>query len=144
CEPTGHRWRVLDQIAAGRGLALVCVQPLLVYRAREGEGLTFDKSDPKDAVIIGRLGAGPPWYGPERAESGRSRVRALWWPRWARRRCARGGESGPGPARMRLAGGLGRCGQAVRVGDVARCGGGRAGAQRRRPGPGAPAGPGPV
>jgi hypothetical protein len=28
CEPTGHRWRVLDQLAAGRGLALVCVQPL--------------------------------------------------------------------------------------------------------------------
>ena len=35
CEPTGHRWRVLDQLAAERGLALVCVQPLLVYRARE-------------------------------------------------------------------------------------------------------------
>ena len=29
CEPTGHRWRVLDQLAAARGLALVCVQPLL-------------------------------------------------------------------------------------------------------------------
>jgi hypothetical protein len=29
CEPTGHRWRVLDQLAAQRGLALVCVQPLL-------------------------------------------------------------------------------------------------------------------
>jgi hypothetical protein len=40
CEPTGHRWRVLAQLAAGRGLALVCVQPLLVYRAREGEDLT--------------------------------------------------------------------------------------------------------
>jgi hypothetical protein len=36
----GHRWRVLDQLAAGRGLALVCVQPLLVYRTREGEDLT--------------------------------------------------------------------------------------------------------
>jgi hypothetical protein len=33
----------------------VCVQPLLVWRAREGEDLTFDKSDPKDAVIIARL-----------------------------------------------------------------------------------------
>jgi transposase len=43
---------VLDQLAAGRGLALVCVQPLLVYRAREGEDLTRDKSDPKDAVLI--------------------------------------------------------------------------------------------
>jgi transposase len=46
CEPTGHRWRVLDRLAAEPGLALVCVQPLLVYRAREGEDLTFDKSDP--------------------------------------------------------------------------------------------------
>ena len=52
CEPAGHRWRVLDQLAAGRGLALVCVQPLLVYRAREGEDLTRDKSDPKDAVSL--------------------------------------------------------------------------------------------
>jgi len=52
CEPAGHRWRVLDQLAAERGLALVCVQPLLACRAREGEDLTFDKSDPKDAVII--------------------------------------------------------------------------------------------
>ena len=44
-------WRVLDQLAAQRGLALVCVQPLLVYRACEAEDLTFDKSDPKDVVI---------------------------------------------------------------------------------------------
>jgi transposase len=58
CEPTVHRWRVPDQLAAERELALVCVQ-LLVYRAREGEDLTFDKSDPKDAVIIARLAAGP-------------------------------------------------------------------------------------
>jgi hypothetical protein len=47
CEPAGHRWRVLDQLAAERGLALVCVQPLLVYRSRESEDLTRDKSDPK-------------------------------------------------------------------------------------------------
>jgi transposase len=40
CEPTGHRWRVLDQIAAGLGVRLVCVQPLLVHRAREGEDFT--------------------------------------------------------------------------------------------------------
>src|SRR5512142_3235378 len=69
CEPTGHRWRVLDQLAAGRGLALVCVQPLLVYRAREGEDLTRDKSDPKDAVIIARLAAGLHCYEPERADA---------------------------------------------------------------------------
>ena len=37
CEPTGHRWRVLDQIAEQAGVRLVCVQPLLVHRARESE-----------------------------------------------------------------------------------------------------------
>jgi transposase len=47
CEPAGHRWRVLDQLAAGEGLALVCVQPLLACRAREGADLTRDKSDPQ-------------------------------------------------------------------------------------------------
>jgi transposase len=77
CEPTGHRWRVLDQLAAGRGLALVCVQPLLVYRVREGEDLTFDKSDPKDAVIIARLAAGLHCYEPERADAVWARLRHL-------------------------------------------------------------------
>ena len=42
----------------------MCVQPLLVYRAREGEDLTFDKSGPKDAVIIARLAAGLRCYEP--------------------------------------------------------------------------------
>jgi transposase len=77
CEPTGHRWRVLDQLSAQRGLALVCVQPLLVYRAREGEDLTFDKSDPKDAVIIARLAAGLHCYEPERADAVWARLRHL-------------------------------------------------------------------
>ena len=77
CEPTGHRWRVLDQLAAERGLALVCVQPLLVYRAREGEDLTWDKSDPKDAVIIARLAAGLHCYQPERADAVWARLRHL-------------------------------------------------------------------
>jgi transposase len=77
CEPTGHRWRVLDQLAAQRGLALVCVQPLLVYRAREAEDLTFDKSDPKDAVIIARLTAGLHCYEPERSDVVWARLRHL-------------------------------------------------------------------
>ena len=77
CEPTGHRWRVLDQLSAERGLELVCVQPLLVYRAREAEDLTFDKSDPKDAVIIARLTAGLHCYVPERADAVWARLRHL-------------------------------------------------------------------
>src|SRR3954451_16882309 len=77
CEPTGHRWRVLDQLTRDRGLALVCVQPLLVYRSREGEDLTFDKSDPKDAVIIARLAAGLRCYEPERSTEPYARLRHL-------------------------------------------------------------------
>jgi len=77
CEPTGHRWRVLDQLAAGRGLALVCVQPLLVYRSREGEDLTRDKSDPKDAVLIARLAGELRCYEPERADAVWARLRHL-------------------------------------------------------------------
>ena len=77
CEPTGHRWRVLDQLAADRGLVLVCVQPLLVWRAREGEDLTFDKSDPKDAVVIARLAAGLRCYEPERIDPQWARLRQL-------------------------------------------------------------------
>lgn len=77
CEPTGHRWRVLDQLAADRGLALVCVQPLLVGRAREAEDFTCDKSDPKDAVLIARLAAELRCYEPERADETWARLRQL-------------------------------------------------------------------
>ena len=77
CEPTGHRWRVLNQLAAERGLPLVCVQPLLVWRAREAEDLTWDKSDPKDAVVIARLAAQLRCYQPERTDATWARLRHL-------------------------------------------------------------------
>ena len=77
CEPTGHRWRVLDQLAGQRGMALVCVQPLLVWRAREGEDLTWDRSDPKDAVMIARLAAGLRCYVPGRTSETWARLRHL-------------------------------------------------------------------
>ena len=54
-EPTGHRWRVVGQLAADRQMPLVCVQPLLSSWARRAEDLTFDKTDDKDAVLIARL-----------------------------------------------------------------------------------------
>jgi len=38
CEPAGHRWRVLDQLAAERGLPLACVQPLLDLPGPRGRG----------------------------------------------------------------------------------------------------------
>jgi transposase len=68
CEPTGHRWRVLDQLAAQRDMALVCVQPLLVGRAREPEDYTRDKRDDKDAMLIAGLVAQLHCYVPERAD----------------------------------------------------------------------------
>src|SRR6266545_4113622 len=46
CEPTGHRWRIVAELCDRLELDLVCVQPLLVGRAREQEDLTRDKSDP--------------------------------------------------------------------------------------------------
>lgn len=77
CEPTGHRWRVLDQLADQRDMALVCVQPMLVGRARESEDYTRDKSDDKDAVLIARLVAQLNCYVPERADETWGRLRQL-------------------------------------------------------------------
>lgn len=77
CEPTGHRWRVLDQLATERGIPLVCVQPLLVGRAREGEDYTRDKTDDKDAVLIARLAAELRCYEPERSDETWARLRHL-------------------------------------------------------------------
>jgi transposase len=77
CEPTGHRWRVLDRIAAELGVALVCVQPLLVARAREAEDFTRNKNDDTDAMIIARLVTELRCYLPERADPTWARLRHL-------------------------------------------------------------------
>jgi transposase len=77
CEPTGHRWRVLDQIAAEHGVTLVCVQPLLVARAREAEDFTRNKNDDTDAMIIARLVTELRCYLPERADPTWARLRHL-------------------------------------------------------------------
>ena len=55
CEPTGYRWKPLLDRTRTRGVGLVCVQPMLVHRGREGEDFTKDRSDFKDATIIARL-----------------------------------------------------------------------------------------
>lgn len=77
CEPTGHRWRVVDQLAAELAMQLVCVQPLLVGRAREAEDLTRDKTDDKDAVLIARLVTELRCYVPERPDEDWARLRHL-------------------------------------------------------------------
>jgi transposase len=77
CEPTGHRWRVLGQLADERGLPFVCVQPMLTSWARRSEDLTFDKTDEKDAVIIARLAAQLRCYVPEPVDQTWGRLRHL-------------------------------------------------------------------
>ncbi len=77
CEPTGHRWRIVAELCQRRGIDLVCVQPMLVARAREGEDLTRDKSDPKDAVVIARLVGELRCYLPERPDQVWARLRQL-------------------------------------------------------------------
>lgn len=77
CEPTGHRWRVLGQLAADRGMAFVCVQPMLTSWARRTEDLTFDKTDEKDAVLIARLAAQLRCYVPEPVDETWGRLRHL-------------------------------------------------------------------
>ncbi|HEX7265883.1 MAG TPA: transposase, partial [Streptosporangiaceae bacterium] len=76
-EPTGHRWRVVGQLAAERGMAFVCVQPLMSAWARRAEDLTFDKTDDKDAVLIARLAAQLRCYLPEPAGELWGRLRHL-------------------------------------------------------------------
>jgi transposase len=77
CEPTGHRWMVLNQLAAQRDITLVCVNPMLVGRARETEDYTRDKSDDKDAMLIARLVAQLHCYAPECADQTWARLRQL-------------------------------------------------------------------
>ncbi len=55
----------------------MCVQPLLACRAREGEDLTRDKPDPKDAVLTARLAGELRCYEPERADAVWARLRHL-------------------------------------------------------------------
>src|SRR4051794_32383485 len=77
CEPTGHRWRVLGQLAADRSMLFVCVQPIQTSWARRSEDLTFDKTDDKDAILIARLTAQLRCYAPEPVGETWGRLRHL-------------------------------------------------------------------
>jgi hypothetical protein len=134
---------VLDQLAAERGLNLVCAQPLLIWRAREAEDLTFDKSDPIDAVIIARLATRLSCYEPERTSAAYARLRHLA-ARPQRAGHRRVGRYPPvaGSAGVRVASGVGCGGCAVSFHNLVRSLDGGAHPLRRRPGPGAPPWPG--
>jgi len=77
CEPTGHRWKPLVVTARAAAIPVVCVQPLLVHRSREGEDFTRNRSDFDDAVIIGRLTAELRCYVPCLPEGPWARLRHL-------------------------------------------------------------------
>jgi transposase len=77
CEPTGHRWRVLGQLATERGMPFVCVQPSMTSWSRRAEDLTHDKTDEKDAVLIARLTTQLRCYIPEPVEETWGRLRHL-------------------------------------------------------------------
>ena len=77
CEPTGHRWRVLGQLADERGMSFVCVQPAISAWVRKTEDLTSDKTDDKDAVLIARLTGQLRCYLPEPVEETWGRLRHL-------------------------------------------------------------------
>jgi transposase len=83
CEPTGHRWKALMGLADGAGHGFCCVQPLAVARAREGDDFTRDKTDHRDARLIGKLAVRLECYLPERADETWARLRHL-----GARRCA--------------------------------------------------------
>jgi transposase len=95
CEPTGHRWRAVMALADAAGMGMVCVQPLKVARARESDDGTLDKTDHKDAVLIGRLIARLDCYLPERPDAEWARLRHL------------------GGRRRELAGAVIACGQRI-------------------------------
>jgi transposase len=77
CEPTGHRWRVLGQLAAERAMPFVCVQPSVSSWSRRAEDLTPDKTDEKDAVLIARLTAQLRCYEPEPVDETWARLRHI-------------------------------------------------------------------
>ncbi len=65
CEPTGSRWMYVQQMCAGRGLPMVCIQPLVSHIAREQQDLTGDKTDEGDCVLVARLAGELHCYVPE-------------------------------------------------------------------------------
>jgi transposase len=83
CEPTGHRWKALMGLADAGVYGFCCVQSLAVARAREGDDYTRDKTDHRDAYLIGKLVIRLDCYLPERAGEDWARLRHLGARRFA-------------------------------------------------------------
>jgi len=77
CEPTGPRWMQVQRLCGERGLALVCIQPLMSHIAREQQDLTGHKRDEPDSVLIARLACELHCYVPEVADETWGFLRSL-------------------------------------------------------------------
>jgi transposase len=77
CEPTGSRWKPLLQHARDHELELVCVNPMLVARGREGEDYTRERSDFQDGAVIARLTSERRCFVPYQPEGAWARLRHL-------------------------------------------------------------------
>jgi transposase len=77
CEPTGLRWLQVQRLCRERGLALVCIQPLVSHIAREQQDLTAHKTDEADCVMIARLAVELYCYIPEELEADWADLRHL-------------------------------------------------------------------
>jgi transposase len=77
CEPTGNRWKPLLQHARDNALELVCVNPMLVARGREGEDYTRERSDFRDGAVISRLTSERRCFVPYQPEGAWARLRHL-------------------------------------------------------------------
>jgi transposase len=77
CEPTGPRWLQVQRLCRERGLALVCVQPLVSHASRRQQDLTGHKRDEPDAVMIARLASELHCYIPEELDEAWALLRDL-------------------------------------------------------------------
>jgi transposase len=77
CEPTGPRWLQVQQLCRERGLALVCIQPLVSHISREQQDFTSHKTDEADCVMIARLAVELYCYIPEELEADWADLRYL-------------------------------------------------------------------
>jgi transposase len=77
CEPTGPRWLQVQRLCRERGLALVCIQPLMSHASRRQQDLTGHKRDESDAVMIARLASELHCYVPEELDESWSLLRDL-------------------------------------------------------------------
>jgi transposase len=77
CEPTGARWMQVQRLCGERGLAMVCIQPLVSHIAREQQDYTPHKRDESDCVLIGRLAVELHCYVPEVLDEAWAHLRHL-------------------------------------------------------------------